>query len=65
MEKKRKDYGFQRQFNEKPSIVLGCPAHTTYLLIAGWIVSNNRKQELLDTQDNDLHASMDLSVLGL
>jgi len=24
-EKKRKDYAFQRQFNEKPIIILGCP----------------------------------------
>jgi len=24
-EKKRKDYAFRRQFNEKPSIVPGCP----------------------------------------
>jgi len=24
-EKKRKDYTFRRQFNEKPSIVPGCP----------------------------------------
>ena len=27
-EKKRKDYAFWRQFNEKPSILLGCPAST-------------------------------------
>jgi len=25
-EKKRKDYGFWHQFNEKPRIILGCPA---------------------------------------
>ena len=25
VEKKRKDYAFQRQFNEKPSIIPGCP----------------------------------------
>ncbi len=25
--KKRKDYAFRRQFNEKPSIVPGCPGH--------------------------------------
>ncbi len=24
-EKKRKDYAFRRQFNEKPNIILGCP----------------------------------------
>ena len=24
-EKKRKDYAFQRQFNEKPSVIQGCP----------------------------------------
>jgi hypothetical protein len=24
-EKKRKDYTFRRQFNEKPSIIPGCP----------------------------------------
>ncbi len=24
-EKKRKDYAFRRQFNEKPSIIPGCP----------------------------------------
>jgi len=26
-EKKRKDYTFPRQFNEKPSITPGCPVH--------------------------------------
>ena len=25
LEKKRKDYAFRRQFNEKPSIITGCP----------------------------------------
>jgi len=25
LEKKRKDYAFWRQFDEKPSIILGCP----------------------------------------
>ncbi len=25
IEKKRKDYTFRRQFNEKPSIIPGCP----------------------------------------
>ena len=25
LEKKRKDYAFRRQFNEKPSIIPGCP----------------------------------------
>ncbi len=35
--KKGKDYTFWRQFNEKPSIVLGCPGvrMTTY----GWSLS--------------------------
>ena len=28
-EKKRKDYAFRRQFNEKPSIILGCPGQQT------------------------------------
>ena len=27
IEKKRKDYAFRRQFNEKPSIIPGCPEH--------------------------------------
>jgi len=26
-EKRRKDYAFWRQFNEKPSVIPGCPAH--------------------------------------
>ena len=25
IEKKRKDYAFRRQFDEKPSLILGCP----------------------------------------
>ena len=25
LEKKRKDYAFWRQFNEKPSVIPGCP----------------------------------------
>ncbi len=28
--KKRKTYAFRRQFNEKPSIILGCPGLPTY-----------------------------------
>jgi len=28
-EKKRKNYAFQRQFNEKPSILPGCPDAST------------------------------------
>jgi len=28
LEKKRKDYAFWRQFNEKPSIIPGCPGAT-------------------------------------
>jgi len=32
-EKKRKDYAFWRQFNERPSIILGCPVLTCSLLI--------------------------------
>ena len=27
--KRRKDYTFWRQFNEKPSIILGCPCEAT------------------------------------
>ncbi len=27
VEKKRKDYTFRRRFNEKPSIILGCPGY--------------------------------------
>ena len=30
-EKKRKDYAFQHQFNEKPSMILGCPGHQQVL----------------------------------
>ena len=30
-EKKRKDYTFRRQFNEKPSIIPGCPDHRLYI----------------------------------
>jgi len=29
IEKKRKDYAFRRQFNEKPSIIPGCPGDGT------------------------------------
>jgi len=29
VEDKRKDYAFQRQFNEKPSIILSCPGPET------------------------------------
>ncbi len=29
LEKKRKDYAFRRQFNEKPSIIPGCPGEGT------------------------------------
>jgi hypothetical protein len=29
-EKNRKDYTFRRQFNEKPSITLGCPGFSTH-----------------------------------
>ncbi len=28
-EKKRKDYAFRRQFNEKPSVIPGCPGQQT------------------------------------
>ena len=28
--KKRKDYAFRRQFNEKPGIIPGCPDHMFY-----------------------------------
>ena len=31
-EKKRKDYAFRRQFNEKPSIIPGCPGIERYLV---------------------------------
>jgi len=31
-EKKRKDYAFRRQFNEKPSIIPGCPGNKRYLI---------------------------------
>ena len=30
-EEKRKDYAFRRQFNEKPSIIPGCPGQTAVL----------------------------------
>jgi len=33
-EKKRKDYAFRRQFNEKPNIILGCPDQSSALLQA-------------------------------
>jgi len=41
-EKKRKDYTFRRQFNEKPSIIPGCPGLTieTSLQSTGFLVSN-------------------------
>jgi len=29
LKKKRKDYAFWHQFNEKPSIIPGCPAFAT------------------------------------
>ena len=34
-EKKRKDYAFRRQFNEKPRIIPGCPGHTVWLSLLG------------------------------
>ncbi len=34
-EKKRKDYAFWRQFNEKPSIILGCPG--TIAMMYSWV----------------------------
>ena len=40
LEKKRKDYAFWRQFDEKPSIILGCPkdgSATEYLSYLRWI----------------------------
>ena len=33
-EKKRKDYAFRRQLNEKPSIISGCPGITKVLLVS-------------------------------
>ncbi len=30
---KRKDYAFRRQFNEKPSIIPGCPGIKRYLIL--------------------------------
>ncbi len=32
LEKKRKDYAFRRQFNEKPSIIPGCPGPYTTMI---------------------------------
>ncbi len=40
-EKKRKDYAFRRQFNEKPSIIPGCP---------GPIVTSTWRQGQLSTE---------------
>jgi hypothetical protein len=34
IEKKRKDYTFRRQFNEKPSIIPGCPVCRYCILTA-------------------------------
>jgi hypothetical protein len=34
-EKKRKDYAFQRQFNEKPSIIPGCPGIMCLTYVSG------------------------------
>ena len=31
---KRKDYAFRRQFNEKPSIIPGCPEYLQQLVAA-------------------------------
>ena len=33
-EKRKKDYTFRRQFNEKPSIIPGCPGalHDTFMI---------------------------------
>ena len=36
-EKKRKDYAFRRQFNEKPSIIPGWPALSRYCIREKWI----------------------------
>ena len=45
--KKRKDYAFRRQFNEKPSIIPGCPGsgiHTLHFLSLGLNRGVNRQQ---------------------
>jgi len=36
-EKKRKDYAFRRQFNEKPSIIPGCPEGACKLSSGCWL----------------------------
>jgi len=40
--KKRKDYAFRRQFDEKPSIIPGCPGDRWYELM----VISIRQQEI-------------------
>ncbi len=37
IEKKSKDYTFQRQFDEKPSIISGCPGPTTHPYIHSFV----------------------------
>jgi len=37
-EKKRKDYTSRRQFNEKPSIILGCPGPPFDTLLQGFLL---------------------------
>ena len=34
----RKDYAFQRQFDEKPSIIPGCPVHITYCHVTTFLI---------------------------
>ncbi len=45
LEKERKDYAFQRQFNEKPSITPGCPGFGLYYLHCHCMCGNNASQE--------------------
>jgi len=41
IEKKRKDYTFRRQLNEKPSIIPGCPGVSSYLPY--WVRASTRR----------------------
>ncbi len=62
-EKKRKDYAFRHQFNEKPSIIPGCPgklslSHCKYSMTVQFDrVMMIREQHLAGFQQSKLAAS--------
>ncbi len=46
-EKTRKDYAFRRQFNEKPSIIPGCPGYAYRHVSSDTLVSDIEQEAFL------------------